>query len=685
MCDNSGMYRSKSTAAALAASCLWFILSAPAGADSPTSPKFGTWGFDVSGMDRSASPGADFYKYANGDWEQRTAIPQDRSRFGTFDLLAELSEERVHEILEDAAAGRLHDPDAAKIGAAYRSFMDEARVNAVDFKPLARQLATIRSLKDRRGAAALMGRQNTEDYPAIFDLFISQDAKAPDRYAVELNAGGLGLPDRDYYLKPAFAAKKAAYQQYAQQLLGMIGWQDPAGSAQAIVDFESQLAAAAWTRAESRDRDKTYNPVTLAQLQALGPEFAWDAFLKPSALPRVERFIVLTNTAFPKYAQVFAATPLPTLQAWFAFRLADDAAPYLSQRFVDARFEFRSRTLAGQPEQRARWKRAVAFVNSVLGEAVGRVYVARYFPPQAKASIDALVANLQIALKARIEKLDWMTPETKARALDKLSKFTVKVGYPAKWRNYGAYAVGADLLSNRRGADAFEWHRELVRLNRPVDRMEWGMTPQTVNAYYRYANNEVVFPAAILQPPFFDPAADAAVNYGGIGATIGHEISHGFDDQGRKSDGAGVLTDWWTEQDASKFKAQAARLGSQFSAFEPFPGLHVNGDLTMGENIGDLGGVSLALDAYHASLHGQAAPVLDGFTGDQRFFLSFAQIWRSKQRDDALRNQVVSDPHSPDRYRVNGTLRNVEGWYGAFDIKPGEPLYIAPEDRVHIW
>jgi len=678
------MYRSKSTAV-LAASCLWLILSAPAGADSPTSPKFGTWGFDVSGMDRSASPGADFYKYANGNWEERTAIPQDRSRFGTFDVLADLSEERVHEILEDAAAGRLHDLDAAKIGAAYRSFMDEARVNALDFKPLARQLATIRSLKDRRGAAALMGRQNTADYPAIFDLFIQQDAKAPDRYAVELSAGGLGLPDRDYYLKPTFAEKKATYQRYAQQLLGMIGWRDPAGGAQAIVDFESQLAAASWTRAQSRDRDKTYNPVTLGQLKALGPEFDWDAFLQPSGLPPVERFIIQTNTAFPKYAQIFAATPLPTLQAWFAFRLADDAAPYLSQRFADARFEFRNKALAGQPEQRARWKRAVAFVNSVLGEAVGRVYVARYFPPQAKASIDALVANLQIALKARIEKLDWMTPETKARALDKLSKFTVKVGYPAKWRNYGAYGVGAGLLSNRSGADAFEWHRELLRLNKPVDRTEWGMTPQTVNAYYRYTNNEVVFPAAILQPPFFDPAADPAVNYGGIGATIGHEISHGFDDQGRKSDGAGVLTDWWTEQDASRFKAQAARLGSQFSAFEPFPGLHVNGDLTMGENIGDLGGVSLALDAYHASLHGNAAPVLDGFTGDQRFFLSFAQIWRSKQREDAARQRVVSDPHSPDRYRVNGTIRNVEGWYSAFDIKPGDPLYIAPEDRVHIW
>jgi putative endopeptidase len=678
------MYRAKSSAF-LAASSVWFILCGVAGADAPAAPKFGTWGFDISGMDRSASPGLDFYKYANGNWETGTVIPPDKTRFGYFDLLRDLSEARMHDILEDAAAGRLNDPDAAKIGAAYRSFMDEARVTALDIKPLGRQLASIRALKDRRDAATLMGRQNTQDYPSIYDLFIEQDEKAPDRYAVELTVGGMGLPDRDYYLKPAFAEKKAAYQQYVQQLLGMIGWPDSAVSARAIVDFESQLAQVAWSRAELRQRDKTYNPVTLAQLKTLAPQFDWDAFLKLSGLPAVDRFIVLADTAMPKYAQIFTATPLPVLKAWFAFRLVDEEAPYLSERFVDARFQFRSKTLAGQLEQQARWKRAVAFVNTVLGEAVGRVYVARYFTPQAKASIDALVANLRIALKSRIEKLVWMTPETKARALDKLARFSVKIGYPTKWRDYGAYTVSSDLVANQLGADAFEWHREVARLNQPVDRSEWGMTPQTVNAYYRYNNNEVVFPAAILQPPFFDSTADPAVNYGGIGVVIGHEISHGFDDQGRKSDGAGVLTDWWTDQDASKFKAQAAKLGGQFSAFELFPGVHVNGDLTMGENIGDLGGVSLALDAYHASLHGQPAPMIDGFTGDQRFFLSFGQIWRSKQREDAARQRVVSDSHSPDRFRVNGTIRNVDGWYSAFDIKPGDPLYIAPGDRVHIW
>lgn len=660
-------------------------LAADTTPNSLASPKYGAWGFDASGMDRSVPPGSNFNKYANGNWEAKTEIPPDRTRFGYFDVLTVLSEARVHSILEDAAAGRLKDPDAVKIGAAYRSFMDETRANQLDYHPLDQQLATIRSLRDLSGAAALMGRQNTQNYPAIFALYISQNAKAPSKYLVSLLADGLGLPDRDYYLTPSFAAKKQAYQAYAQQLLDMIGWQDPAGSARDIVAFETRLAEAAWTRVERRDRDKTYNPVTSAEIKTLAPDFDWAAFFKTSGLPAVDRFNAVTNTAFPKYAGIFAATPLPTLKAWFAFRLVDGAAPYLSRRFVDANFEFRSKTLAGQPQQRDRWKRAVTFVSTTLGESVGRVYVARYFTPEAKAKMDALVANINMALKARIEKLDWMASETKVKALEKLTKFTVKIGYPAKWRNYDAYRVGDDLLANRRAAGAFEWRRQTARLFEAVDRAEWGMTPQTVNAYYNFANNEIVFPAAILQPPFFDPDADPAINYGGIGAVIGHEISHGFDDQGRKSNGDGILTDWWTETDAGKFKSQATRLGAQYSAFEPLPGSRVNGDLTMGENIGDMGGLSLALDAYRTSLGGRAAPVLDGFTGEQRVFLSWAQVWRQKMRDDSLRQQVVSDPHSPARYRVNGTIRNVEGWYDAFGVKPGDALYVAPQDRVRIW
>jgi len=650
------------------------------------SPKYGTWGFDRSGMDASVEPGDDFFKYANGAWEARTEIPADRARYGNFDKLSELSENRVRAILEEAAAGKLSDPDAAKVGAAYASFMDEATVEKLDAKPIAPALAEIRKVKSKDEFTALMGKANTTGFASILPVFISIDAKSPTRYAVMTATGGLTLPDRDYYLAPSFAEKKAAYQAYVEKVLTMIGWENPAANAKAIVDFETRLAEASWTRAERRDRDKTYNPATLAELQALTPGYDWNRYLAATELPKVDRFIITTNTAFPKFAQIYGETPLPTLKAWQAFRVADDAAPMLSRRFADAAFEFHNKTLQGQPEQRPRWKRAVAFTNDAIGESVGRVYVARYFPPESKAKMDDLVANIRTAMRARIEKLDWMGPETKARALDKLAKFTVKIGYPEQWRDYSALTLDPkDLYGNAHRAGAFEWRRNVARLHKPVDKKEWGMTPQRVNAYYNFANNEIVFPAAILQAPFFDPDADPAINYGGIGGVIGHEISHGFDDQGRKSDGDGVLRDWWTAEDAAKFNAQAKKLGAQYSAFEPLPGAKVNGALTMGENIGDMGGLSLGLDAYHASLDGKPAPVIDGFTGDQRVFLGWAQVWRQKQRDDALRQQVVSDPHSPAYYRVNGTIRNLDGWYTAFKVKPDDSLYVAPVDRVRIW
>jgi putative endopeptidase len=396
--------------------------------------------------------------------------------------------------------------------------------------------------------------------------------------------------------------------------------------------------------------------------------------------------VVTTNTAFPKFAKIYADTPLATLQAWQAFHLADGAAPYLSKRFVDANFDFRGKVLSGQPEQRPRWKRGVAHVNDVLGESVGRIYVERYFPPESKAKMDALVGDINTALHARIEKLPWMAADTRTKALEKLSKFTVKIGYTANWRDYSALQIKAnDLYGNAERATAFDWRRKVARVNGPVDKGEWEMTPQTVNAYYNPPRNEIVFPAAILQAPFFDPNADPAINYGGIGGVIGHEISHGFDDQGRKSDGDGALRDWWTAEDAAKFKVQADVLGAQYSAFEPFPGAHVQGSLTMGENIGDMGGLSLALDAYHASLKGKPAPVIDGLTGDQRVFLGWAQVWRQKIREEALRQRLVTDPHSPALYRVDGTIRNIDGWYAAFDVKPGDKLYVAPEQRVKIW
>ncbi len=650
------------------------------------SPRYGQWGFDLSGMDTSVKPGDDFYKYANGKWDEVTTIPSDRVRYGNFDRLSELSEARTRAIIEGAASGKTKDAESLKIGAAYRAFMNEARIETLDAKPIAGELAQIKAVKTKGDFTALMGKSPTTAFTSILNLYVSTDAKNPTRYAVYAAPGGLSLPDRDYYLDAKFADKKAAYELYVAKLLGYVGWANPTESAKAVVAFETQLAEASWTRVQRRDRDKTYNPKSWAELQALTPGYDWNRYLVGTELPKLDRVVVTTDTAFPKFADIYAKTPLDTLKAWQAFKVADGAAPLLSKRFADASFEFRGKALSGQPEQKPRWKRGVGQVNGMLGEAVGKVYVAEYFPPDSKAKMVDLVGNLRTALKARIENLDWMGPETKERALDKLAKFTVKIGYPDKWRDYSKLEIReGDAYGNSLRANAFEWRHDVERLNQPVDKTEWGMTPQTVNAYYNSVNNEIVFPAAILQAPFFHPDADPAVNYGGIGGVIGHEIGHGFDDQGRKSDGDGVLRDWWTAEDAAKFEVQKTKLGKQYSAFEPFPGVHVNGDLTMGENIGDMGGLSFGLDAYHASLKGQPAPVLDGFTGDQRVYLGWAQVWRQKSRDDALKQQIASDPHSPAYYRVNGTIRNQPGWYKAYDVQPGDKLYIAPEERVKIW
>ncbi len=650
------------------------------------SPRYGTWGFDLSGMDTSVKPGDDFYKFANGNWDARTVIPADRVRYGNFDKLAELSEARTKAIIEAAAADKAATGERAKIGAAYRAFMNEAAIDKLDAQPIQPWLAGIKKVTTKDQFTALMGRSSTTPYAAIIGLGIGVDAKNPKAYAVHASTGGLSLPDRDYYLDAKFADKKTAYLAYVEQMLTLAGWEKPAENAKAIVDFETKLAEASWTRVERRDRDKTYNPATLAELQALTPGYDWNKYLVGTELPKVDRFIVTTNTAFPKFAKIYADTPLETLKAWEAFKVIDGAAPMLSKRFADASFAFRNKTLSGQPEQRARWKRGVGAVNAMLGEAVGKEYVAAYFPASSKAKMISLVGDIRTVLGGRIAGSDWMSPETKAKAQEKLAKFTVKIGYPDKWRDYSKLEIkDGDAYGNAQRASAFEYRRDVARLNEPVDKTEWGMTPQTVNAYYNSVNNEIVFPAAILQAPFFHPDADPAINYGGIGGVIGHEIGHGFDDQGRKSDGDGVLRDWWTAEDAKKFEVQKAKLGAQYSAFEPFPGVHVNGGLTMGENIGDMSGLGFALDAYHVSLRGQPAPVLDGFTGDQRVYLGWAQVWRQKSRDDALKQQIASDPHSPAYYRVNGTVRNQPGWYAAFDVKPGDKLYVAPEDRVKIW
>jgi putative endopeptidase len=676
-------------ALSLAAAALVTVTGGPAPGEPGAAEHaaFGRWGFDDSGIDHAVHPGDSFFDYANGAWVARTAIPPDKSRYGMFDALRDQTLEQVRAIITEAAAsGAAPGTDTGKIGALYTSFMDEDRIEKLDLTPLTADLAAIRNATTRDEIATLMGRANRGFGNSLFHMSVSEDEKDPNRNTLWASQGGLGLPDRDYYLRDSFADKKAAYRDYIARLLTMIGWTDAAQHADDIVALETRIAEASWSRAESRDRDKTYNPMTPAALDTLAPDFPWPAWLRAAEVGNAGVVVVGQKSAFPKLAQIFAATPVGTLQAWLAFHAADEAAPYLSSRFVNAHFDFYGKTLAGQIENQPRWKRAAQLIDRSIGEAVGREYVARHFPPDSKAKMQELVAQLKRALHGRIENLAWMSPETKARAIEKLDLLGVKIGYPDKWRDYTALTIDpSDLAGNVRRAAAFRWADDVAKLSKPVDPLEWHMTPQTVNAYYTSSRNEIVFPAAILQPPFFDPNADMAVNYGGIGGVIGHEMTHAFDDQGRKSDGHGVLADWWQPADAERFEAEAKRYGAQFDTYEVAPGLHVNGALTMGENIADLGGILLGLDAYRASLHGQPAPVLDGVSGDQRVFLGWAQVWRTKTRPDALKRQVTSDPHSPAQFRVDGPLRNVDAWYDAFGVKPGDKLYLPPEERVRIW
>ena len=644
------------------------------------------WGFDLTGMDSSTKPGDDFFRYANGAWYDRTRIAPDRDSNGIDRVLNDVVELRIRDILERGQDGVEAGAraDAAKIGAFYAAFMDEARAEALDAQPIGPLIQQLRAAVSRDDLAGLMGAPGTF-FGSIFSVSIDVDSKAPDKYVVSIGQGGLGLPDRDYYLTPQFADKKAAYQAYIAQILALIDWGAPRESAAAILAFETAIAAASWTAAEQRDSEKTYNPMSVAQLEQTAP-FPWRRLLEAANLRGLERVVVLENTAVPKIADLFARTPVDTLKAWQAFHLADGAAPYLSKRFVTANFDFRGRTLGGVLEISERWKRGVGTVNGAMGEAIGRIYAARYFSVESKAKTEALVEQLRLALKGRIERVTWMSLETKIKALEKLARLNVKVAYPAKWRDYSTLEVRPDdLVGDLQAVGRFEWLRKVSRLTSPVDRDEWMITPQTVNAYYDPNLNEIVLPAAQLQPPYFDPAADPAVNYGGIGALIAHELTHAFDDDGRKFDAGGVLSDWWMPVDAEEFNVRAQKLARQYDAFEPFPGTYVNGDLTLGENIADLGGVLIALNAYHGSLSGRPATVIDGLTGDQRFFLGFAQSWRKKSTEDAVRQQLVSDPHAPEQFRVNGVVRNVDAWYVAFGVKAGDKLYLAPETRVRIW
>lgn len=659
-----------------------------AGWQGTEAPRYGTWGFDLNGRDTSVKPGDDFFRYANGAAFDKLVIPSDRTSYGSFALLRELSDNRMKELVTGLAARTDLTPgsDEAKIADAYRAYMDEARIEQLDAQPLQPYLAAIRAADSHDKMAVYMGQTVGRFGASFFGTGITIDAKQPTRYVVSTGQSGIGLPNRDYYLDARYADKKEKYQAYVGRMLGMIGWENPTETAAAIVALETKIAEAHWTPIQNRNRDETYNEYTIAQLTSEAPGFAWQAYYDAAKLGGVPRLIVRQDTAMPAIAALYAETPVELLQAWEAFHTADDMAPLLSKRFSDAQWEFRSRDLSGQPEQRTREKRAISFAENALGEATGRLYVAEYFPAESKAKMEELVANLRTALSHRIDNLSWMGAETKAAAQEKLKKFTVKIGYPETWRDYSGLEIRADdLVGNTERKGLFEWNYDLERLDGPVDKSEWGMTPQTVNAYYNSANNEIVFPAAILQPPFFDPNGDPAVNYGGIGGVIGHEIGHGFDDQGSKSDGDGVLRNWWTAEDKANFQALTTRLGAQYDTYEPLPGYHIQGGLTMGENIGDASGVAVGLEAYHLSLNGQPAPVLDGVTGDQRFFYGWAQVWQSKYRDEALKQQVATDPHSAAQFRVIGPLRNVDAWYEAFGVQPGDKYYLAPEDRVRIW
>jgi predicted metalloendopeptidase len=654
----------------------------------PPGPKaaIGDFGLDLAAGNPQVRPGDDFFAYASGTWYDNFEIPSDRSRFDVFSQLDELSKTRVREIIESAAASQpAPATPAQKIGDYYAAFMDEAGIESSGLAPVQDDLKRISAANSKQDIATLFG---SAGFTSLFDLDLPPDLKNPDQYSVVITQSHLGLPDRDYYLKddPKLKEFRARYTQYIEQMLTLGGVPDVPAKAHDIMAFETEAAKLQWPIEKRRDVDATYNPRSKAQLVAYAPGFAWQAFLDASEIGSRQDLILGELTAIKDLAALLNRTPLPTLKAYLTFHYLSDHAPYLPKRFDDARFDFYGRTLRGQPQQRERWKRAVGEVNDSLGEQVGQLYVAKYFPADSKAKMQELVGNLRAALSERIDELDWMTADTKSRAHEKLATFTPKIGYPDRWKDYSGLEVRrSDPVGNARRAVLWHWRYQVARLDKPVDRDEWQMTPQEINAYYNPLNNEIVFPAAILQPPFFDPDADAAVNYGAIGAVIGHEIGHGFDDQGRKFGPDGSLKDWWTQKDADVFKGRVTRLVDQFSGFEALPGLKVNGANTIGENIGDLGGLNMAYHAYQLSLKGRPAPVIDGLTGDQRFFLSWAQVWRAKYREGALRELVMSDVHSPAYFRVNGPLPNIDAWYTAFNVQPGDKLYIKPADRVSIW
>lgn len=672
--------------ALFALAAILFIPVSEAGQPASDSP-FGEFGLDLTAQDQSIKPGDDFYRYANGHWLDTAKRPSDRTRWGNVDLVAEATDEQIRRVIQTllpaAAAGSIEQ----KVGDYYRAFMDVAAIDAAGLRPAQASLDAIDAARTYSAIATLMGRPDLRLYSPFLVSF-AVDEKDPDRYLVEVGQSGLGLPDRDYYLNTGakFVAIREQYREHLEHMLKLVGEADSTRKAQQIVDLETAIANLHWSRDKRRQRELIYNPRSLAQMRQLAPHFPWRALLVPMGLGSRQQFNIAEVDTVGHLGELFTDTPVTVWQSYLKVHFLDSFADVLPARFDDEHFDFYGRKLNGQREQRERWKRAVSSTGHAMGEAVGQLYIKENFPPAAKAQVLDLVEKLRQAYIERLKTTAWMSEGTREVAVQKAAMFRLKIAYPDKWRDYSSLIVRpGDAFENQVRAQNFEWRRQLDRVDRPTDRDEWEVGPQIVNAYYGAPFNEVVFPAAILQPPFFDPNADSAINYGAIGTIIGHEMGHAFDDQGAKSDGAGVLRTWWLPQDTAAFKKLGDQLADQYDAYEPIPGVHINGHVTLGENIGDLAGLSIAYIAYHSSLEGRVPPVLEGLTGDQRFFLAWAQVWRTLMSDEAARNQVMTDAHSPQKFRTNGVVRNVDAWYAAFGIGPGDKLYLPPSQRVYIW
>jgi putative endopeptidase len=661
-------------------------------ADPMNKPQLGDFGVDLGNRDLSVKPGDNFDRYANGHWEDAYQLKDYESDYGSFDTLNDQAEEDVRAIIEELQGRRELAPgsEEQKVRDYYASYMNQAARDSAGIKPLQPLLDKIAGIDSMAKLIAAFGTSDVDGSNSPIGNGLSVDRKNPNRYLLGVGVGGLGLPDKDYYLNPdpRFVAIRAAYVEHIQRMLGFAGVTDGKARAEAVLALETDLAKQHWDRAERRDRDKTYNLTTFADLNKLYPGYDWAAQLRAQEMPIPTEVNVTTPSAVAPVIAIINKTPLAVWRDYLRFHSVRTNAPLLSSEIDNASFAFTGMVLQGEKAQREQWKRAIETIADTdgLGDAVGKIYVSQHFKPESKAAMDALVENLRKALRANIGKIDWMGEATKAEAYHKLETFHPKIGYTNEWRDYSSVSIVPDnLVANVRAMRIYYNQDQNRRVGTVPDREEWGMTPQTVNAYYNASFNEVVFPAAILQPPFFDVNADPAVNYGGIGAVIGHEMGHGFDDQGSKSDYAGIQRKWWTDADRALFEKRVATLGKQYDSYCPLAGQCINGKLTMGENIGDLSGLSTAYTAYHLSLNGKPAPVIDGLTGDQRFFLAWAQVWKSKYRDEALVNQMKSNPHSPAPYRINGQVRNMDAWYEAFNVKEGDKLYLAPADRVRIW